>query len=60
MTAAAPAPNFMLPSINSPLPYCNDAPNLISSCFTGRSEEFQLIADALASTSALRHSGCRA
>ncbi|KZP19324.1 TPR-like protein [Athelia psychrophila] len=33
----------------SPLPNYNDAPDLISPCFTGRSEEFQLIADALGS-----------
>ncbi|KZP17594.1 TPR-like protein [Athelia psychrophila] len=33
----------------SPLPKYNDAPELISSCFTGRVEEFQLIADALRS-----------
>ncbi|KZP28709.1 hypothetical protein FIBSPDRAFT_699592, partial [Athelia psychrophila] len=32
-----------------PLPDYNDAPNFISSCFTGRSEEFKLIADALTS-----------
>ncbi|KZP17458.1 TPR-like protein, partial [Athelia psychrophila] len=33
----------------SPLPKYNDAPELISSCFTGRVEEFKLIANALGS-----------
>ncbi|KZP24417.1 hypothetical protein FIBSPDRAFT_1042200 [Athelia psychrophila] len=35
--------------VPSPLPKYNDAPELISSCFTGRVEEFKLIANALGS-----------
>ncbi|KZP05320.1 hypothetical protein FIBSPDRAFT_1054157 [Athelia psychrophila] len=42
----------------SPLPNYNDAPDLISPCFTGRNEEFQLIADAFASSSGSAPSRC--